>query len=76
MATGNYGTVRPADVAVEDVEILYSYSPTRGNTGEVDLISLDPTQVLIPANNPNNSQEILGGMYTLKLPTSDCKRIL
>jgi len=71
MATGNYGTVRPADVAVEDVEILYSYSPTRGNTGEVDLISLDPTQVLIPANNPNNSQEILGGMYTLKLPTSD-----
>jgi len=71
MARGNYGTVRPADVAVEDVEILYSYSPTRGNTGEVDLISLDPTQVLIPANNPNNSQEILGGMYTLKLPTSD-----
>ena len=71
MATGNYGTVRPADVAVEDIEILYSYSPSRGNTGEVNLISLDPTQVLIPANNPNNSQEILGGMYTLKLPTAD-----
>ena len=27
MATGNYGTIRPADVSVEDVEILYSFSP-------------------------------------------------
>ena len=27
MATGNYGTVRPADVSVDDVEILFSYTP-------------------------------------------------
>ena len=25
MATGNYGTIRPADVSVDDVEIFYSY---------------------------------------------------
>tara|TARA_R100001460_G_scaffold62437_6_gene102566 strand:- start:8435 stop:9349 length:915 start_codon:yes stop_codon:yes gene_type:complete len=72
MATGNYGTIRPADVSVEDVEILYSYSPNRGeNSSESILINLDPTQVLIPANNPNDSGEILGGMYTLKLPTNE-----
>jgi hypothetical protein len=37
---------------------------------DVDLISLDPSEILIPAKNPNNSSEILGGLYTLKLPTS------
>jgi hypothetical protein len=71
MATGNYGTVRPADVAVEDVEILYSFSENRGQTTQTTLINLDPTQVLIPTDDPNYSNEILGGMYTLKLPTKD-----
>ena len=70
MATGNYGTVRPADVSVEDVEILYAYSPKREDLNTVELTSLDPFEVLIPTNDPNNSLEVLGGMYTLKLPTS------
>ena len=39
MATGNYGTIRPADVAVEDVEIFYSYTPTRESLVNVDLIT-------------------------------------
>lgn len=70
MATGNYGTVRPADVSVDDVEILYSYTPNRENINDVSLEFLDPNEVLIPAKNPNNTVEILGGLYTLKLPTS------
>jgi hypothetical protein len=70
MATGNYGTIRQADVAVEDVEIFYSYTPTRESLISVDLIPLDPAEVLIPASNPNNVSEIFGGLYTLKLPTS------
>lgn len=70
MATGNYGTIRPADVSVEDVEIFYSYTPNRESITSVELISLDPAQVLIPASNPNNVSEIFGGLYTLKLPTS------
>jgi hypothetical protein len=70
MATGNYGTIRPADVSVEDVEIWYSFTPSRELVSDVDLISLDPSEILIPAKNPNNSSEILGGLYTLKLPTS------
>lgn len=70
MATGNYGTIRPADVSVDDVEIFYSYTPNRESLIDVELLPLDPAQVLIPANNPNNVSEIFGGLYTLKLPTS------
>ena len=70
MATGNYGTVRPADVLVDDVEILYSYSPSREDINDVTLSNLDPNQVLIPAKDPTNSVEVLGGLYTLKLPTA------
>lgn len=70
MATGNYGTVRPADVSVDDVEILYSYSPSREDISDVSLLTLDPNQVLIPAKDPNNTLEVLGGLYTLKLPTA------
>lgn len=70
MATGNYGTIRPADVSVEDVEIFYSYTPNRESVTSVELLPLDPAQVLIPASNPNNISEIFGGLYTLKLPTA------
>jgi len=70
MATGNYGTIRPADVSVDDVEIYYSYTPNRESLNSVELIPLNPTQVLVPASDPNNVTEIFGGLYTLKLPTS------
>ena len=70
MATGNYGTIRPADVSVEDVEMYYSYTPNRESLTDVDLLPLDPQEVLIPAKDPNNTSEIFGGLYTLKLPTS------
>ena len=29
MATGNYGTIRPANVSPDDVDIFYTYSPSR-----------------------------------------------
>ena len=45
MATGNYGTIRPADVSVDDVEILYSYTPNRELITSVELLSLDPAEV-------------------------------
>ena len=62
MATGNYGTIRPADVSVEDVEIFYSYTPNRESITSVELFPLDPSQVLIPASDPNNGTEIFGGV--------------
>lgn len=70
MATGNYGTIRPADVSIQDIEIFYSFTPNRESVTEVDLQPLDPAQVLVPAANPDNVNEIFGGLYTLKLPTS------
>ena len=78
MATGNYGTIRSADVSVEDVEIYYSFTPSRENVSDVELLPLDPAEVLLPANDPNNVSEIFGGLYTLKLPTDifGFKRVL
>jgi len=70
MGTGNYGTIRPATVSVNDVEIFYSYTPSRNSSSVVTLIQLDPTEVLVPATHPNNVNEIFGGLYTLKLPPS------
>lgn len=74
MATGNYGTVRGADVSPNDVEIFVHYTPNRAEEGESVLTRLNPNNVLQKINNPNNTDntnfEIFGGLYTLKLPTS------
>jgi len=70
MASGNYGTIRPADVSINDVEIFYSYTPNRELVVDVQLIPLNPAEVLIPASNPSNVNEIFGELYTLKLPTN------
>ena len=76
MATGTYGIVRPADITPDDVEIYYTFTPSRDKQGG-QLVKLDPNQVLIKLDNPNKSQsgvsgfELFGGMYTLKLPVSD-----
>lgn len=76
MATGTYGIVRPADVSPDDVEIFYTYTPSRDRLN-TDLIKLsNPADLLIKLNNPNRTQsnvngfELFGGMYTLKLPVS------
>jgi len=29
MAVGTYGTTRPADVNIEDIDIYYNYTPSR-----------------------------------------------
>ncbi len=76
MATGIYGIVRPADVSPADVEIFYTFSPSRDSIGNTTLLRLNPADVLIPINNPNRVDsgvtgfEIFGGMYTLKLPVA------
>jgi hypothetical protein len=66
MAVGNYGTVRPADVSIDEIEIFYTKND--GNTIS-DLAELNPSQVLVKVDNPNNPGEIFGGLYTLSLPT-------
>jgi hypothetical protein len=80
MATGTYGTIRPADVSPEDVEIILNYTPSRDETNNFELTKLDATAVLKPyfhndATGGNPNLEILGGLYNLKLPAENFNRI-
>lgn len=70
MAVGNYGTVRPADVSLDDIEVFLHYTPSRNQIGDTTLTKLNTNDVLSQMNNPNNTGaiEIFGGMYTLTLP--------
>jgi hypothetical protein len=73
MATGTYGTIRPADVSPEDVDIILNYTPSRDDTNNFLLTKLDAKNVLRPYfhntnTGGNNGVEILGGLYNLKLP--------
>ena len=70
MSTGNYGTIRPADVSVDDIEMFYHKTASRDDVSDTILQPLDPSEVLVKVDNPNNAGEIFGGLYTLKLPTS------
>lgn len=80
MAIGNYGTIRPADVSPEDVEIILNYTPSRDETQNFVLTKLDSQSILRPyfnnsstGGNPN--VEILGGLYNLTLPAEQFNRI-
>lgn len=80
MATGTYGTIRPADVSPEDVEIIMNYTPSRDDTSNFLLTSLDAPSILRPYFNNNDTGgnpdvEILGGLYNLKLPADIFNRI-
>lgn len=73
MAIGTYGTIRPADVSPEDVEIILNYTPSRDETENFALTALDAPSVLRPyfnnsATGGNANIEVLGGLYNLTLP--------
>ena len=72
MANGVYGTIRPADVSLDDIEVFLHFTPSRNNIGDTVLTKLITEEVLSKMDNPNNPNnvEIFGGMYTLKLPAS------
>jgi hypothetical protein len=72
MATGSYGTIRPADVSPEDVDVILHYTESRDDTTNFVLTKLNSSEVLRPYFNNNdtggNLNEILGGLYNLVLP--------
>ncbi len=78
MATGAYGTIRPADVSPEDVEILLHYTPSRDETNNFTLTTLE-SSVLTPYFNNSNTNgtsiELLGGLYNLKLPVENFNKL-
>lgn len=76
MAIGTYGTIRPADVSPEDVEIIMNYTPSRDVTEEFTLKSLNAASLLKPYFNNaetggNAGVEVLGGLYNLTLPANE-----
>jgi hypothetical protein len=80
MALGSYGTIRPADVSPEDVEIILHYTASRDVTTEFTLKKLNSTQILTPYfhngnTGGNNNIEVLGGLYNLKLPAEEFNSI-
>lgn len=80
MATGTYGTVRPADVSPEDVEIILNYTPSRDETDNFVLTKLDSLSILRPYYTNDDiggtaGVEILGGLYNLRLPAEQFNQI-
>jgi hypothetical protein len=80
MAVGSYGTIRPADVSPDDVEILLHYVADRSAAADVSLTKLTSSEVLTPVfHNANtggaNGVELLGGMYNLRLSTDNFDQI-
>lgn len=79
MSIGSYGIIRPADISPADVDIFYHYVANRMATSAVTLKKLTSADILTPVyhnsdttddtNAPN--VEILGGLYNLKLNSSD-----
>jgi len=80
LATSSYGTIRPADVSPEDVEIILNFTPSRDETDNFVLTKLDAPSILRPYFNNastggNPGVEILGGLYNLKLPSDQFNKI-
>ena len=80
MAIGIYGTIRPADVSPEDVEIILNFTSSRDETDNFVLTKLDAPSILRPYFNNastggNADVEILGGLYNLKLPADQFNKI-
>jgi hypothetical protein len=79
MALGTYGITRPADMSPEDVEIIMIYTPSRDYTATPVIKKLNAAQILTPYFNNSNTgggtNEILGGMYNLRLPSDEFNQI-
>lgn len=80
MALGTYGTVRPADVSPQDVDIILNYTPSRDVTNNFVLKKLNSTNILTPYfHNADtggvDGKEILGGLYNLRLPASEFNQV-
>jgi hypothetical protein len=80
MSVGTYGTIRPADVSPEDVEIILNFTPSRDETDNFILTKLNAASILRPYFNNNDTGgnpniEILGGLYNLRLPSDQFNKI-
>ena len=73
MALGITGIIRPSTVDLTDVEVLYSFTPDR-ITSPTPFNLLNTTTIL-QKRFVTNSNKVLQGMYTLKLPSTDFNQV-
>jgi len=74
MATGIYGTTRPADVSVDDIDVYYNYTPNR-ETINNNIYKLNSSEILSYNYLPDDEQivgneNLLEGLYNLRLPAT------
>lgn len=68
MALGVTGIIRPSTVNLTDMEVLYSFTPDR-ITQPTDFLPLDVNQIISKRFTSSISNQVIQGMYTLKLPS-------
>lgn len=74
MSVGVYGTNRPSDVLIEDIDVFYNYSTNR-NVENLDIFRIESSEVLSELEIPlderdNNTDSLLEGLYNFKLPAT------
>lgn len=77
MAIGIYGTIRPADVNINEIDVYWNYTPNRQTINNVIHKIEDASEVLSYVNLPEDDsvaevgqENLLEGMYNLTLPAS------
>lgn len=66
MAINAYGTVRPATVTANDIDMFMQYQVDE-NTLPETLVKLAPNDILMKVDSPDNVNEMMGGLYNLNL---------
>lgn len=74
MATGNYGVVRPATVTPNDMEVFFTYSPSRDTAPTIPIQRLVANQIITTFKHPtpnNGNIPLFDGLYNLQLPLAN-----
>jgi hypothetical protein len=79
VSIGIYGTTRPSDVSIDDIDVYYSYTPNR-ETVNNNIFKLNSSEILsynylpdVPEErvvDDGNDNNILEGLYNLRLPAN------
>jgi hypothetical protein len=74
MAVGIFGTIRPSDVSIDDIDIYYNYTPNREASNNT-IYKLNSSELLTYNYLPTDEQlagneNLLEGLYNLRLPAS------
>jgi hypothetical protein len=75
MATGVFGTNKLVNVQQSDMDIFYTYAPSRDELPTIGVQKLEPTQVITRFDNPDTNSDgstsFLDGLYNLQLPVAN-----